>query len=455
MTGTMTRSTPPTKSTGVRAGRYRRYGRRLATVGLAAALVTTAGGVLATRSPSPRPPATQTTVSNPDRLVAAIADAQRRLRALPGDYPTWAALGSAYTEQARITADPSYYPKAEGALRRSLRLRPTDNPAALTGLGALANARHDFAGARVWAQRALRTDPYSASAYGVLTDALTQLGQADAATTAAQHMLDLRPGLAAFTRASYDLEQRGRLADAESLMRGALRAATDPADLAFCRYQLGQLAWQDGRLADADREYRAGLAADPSYLPLRAGRAAVAAATGSVSAALTDYASLVAGYPSPTYLLQYADLLRAAGRTSAAASQLDLADAAVRLFAANGGADDLTAAEVALARGRGAEAVTLARREWKRRQHADVADVLAWALHASGKDREALGYARRATAHGAPYARYAYHLGVIEAALGDTASARRDLTRALRTNAHFSPVDSPLAAAVLARLGTQ
>ena len=445
----MTTTTTSTKVSAARAG------RRLATVGLAAALLTATGGVLAARSPAPRPPTTRSTAGNPDRLGAAIVDAQRRLRAVPGDYPTWAALGSAYTEQARVTADPGYYPKAEGALRRSLRLRPVDNPAALTGLGALANARHDFAGGRDWAQRALRTDPYSAAAYGVLGDALTQLGQADAATAAVQHMLDLKPGLAAFTRASYDLEQRGRTTAAESLMRGALRAATDPADIAFCRYQLGELARQRGRPADADREYRAGLAADPNYLPLRAGRAAVAAATGSTSAALTEYASLVAGYPSPGYLLQYADLLRASGRVDEAASQLELAGAAVRLFTANGGADDLTAAEVALARGQGATAVTLARREWQRRQHADVADVLAWALHASGEDREALRYAQRATGNGAPYARYAYHLGVIEAALGDTASARRDLTRAVRTDPHFSPVDGPRAAAALTKLGAR
>jgi tetratricopeptide (TPR) repeat protein len=158
--------------------------------------------------------------------------AHRSTCAVPGDYSAWAALGSAYVESARITADPTYYPKAEGALRRSLELRPTGNPAALTGLGALANARHEFAAARNLAHRVLRVDPYSADAYGVLADAQTQLGDHRAATEAIQHMLDLRPGLAAYARASYDLEQHGRLGDAAALMRRALTDAVDPPDIA-------------------------------------------------------------------------------------------------------------------------------------------------------------------------------------------------------------------------------
>jgi cytochrome c-type biogenesis protein CcmH/NrfG len=141
--------------------------RRLAFVGLVALALLAIGGVLGARPATPPPhPATTPTVPGPDRLAAAIERAQQRLRLVPKDYVAWAGLGSAYLERARVTADPSYYPKAEGALDRSLRLRPQDNPDALTGLGALANARHDFAGALGWARRALRVDPYHADAYG-------------------------------------------------------------------------------------------------------------------------------------------------------------------------------------------------------------------------------------------------------------------------------------------------
>ena len=87
----------------------------------------------------------QQPVEQIDALSASIEAAQLRLTAVPGDHVTWAQLGSAYVEQARVTADPTYYDKAEGALRTSLELRAESNDAALTGQGALANARHDFA----------------------------------------------------------------------------------------------------------------------------------------------------------------------------------------------------------------------------------------------------------------------------------------------------------------------
>lgn len=300
---------------------------RILIVGLTAILLTGVGAVFGLHhGESPDPGSAQASSSLPagqapaDQLAASIARAQKHLSAVPGDYPAWAALGSAYTERARVTADPAYYPKAEGALRRSLKLRPTGNPAALVGLGALANARHGFATARDLAHRALRVDPYSADAYGVLADAQTQLGHLAAATEAIQHMLDLRPGLAAYARASYDLEQQGRLDDAVALMRRALGDAVDPADIAFCRYQLGELAWRAGRLDDAETEYTGGQAADPAYLPLLAGHARVAAARGHTTAALADYAKLTARYPSPGYLMDYATLLRAASHRRAPTS---------------------------------------------------------------------------------------------------------------------------------------
>ncbi|GIH17734.1 tetratricopeptide repeat protein [Rugosimonospora africana] len=435
--------------------------RRVAVVGTVTFAVLLGGGIVGLKagghvdrgpaSPAAQSGAAQSGVaqsgavqSGAAQAGAAIDRAQQRLRLVPGDYTTWAALGSAYLEQARITADPSYYPKAEGALTKSLQLRGTDNPAALTGLGALANARHDFAAAAARARQALAVDPYQADAYGVLTDALTQLGDAAGASDAVQRMLDLRPGLSSLTRASYDLEQHGRLTEAQDLMTQALHNAVDPADIAFCRYQLGELDWQNGRLGGADAQYTAGLAADPGYLPLREGRAKVAAARGQTGAALTGYAELTRVYPSPAYFLEYADLLRAAGQPTQADAQVALAAAAQQLFTANGGIDDLTGSALALAQGRTADAVRLATREWQRRHFADVADALAWALHGNGQDATALSYARQAGALGARNAKYSFHLGMIERALGDASAARTDLARAMSLNPNFSPLDGPV-----------
>ena len=387
-----------------------------------------------------------------DTLDTAIAKAQQRLRRLPADYVTWAELGSAYLEKARITADPSWYPKSEGALRSSLKAHPVGNTGALIGLGALANSRHDFATARSLANQAIALDAYSSDAYGVLTDAETQLGNVAAATAAAQHMLDLRPELPALTRGAYDLEQHGSYPQATAVMQQALTAAIDPADIAFCRYSLGELAWSTGDLAGASKQYAAGLVADPEYIPLRQGAAKVAAARGQLTAALAAYADLTSRAPAPTYLIEYAELLRVAGKPAQATVQLTLADAAIKLFAANGGTDDLSTFALAMDRAQPAVALAAAEREWKRRHFADVADAMAQALHANGRDAEALGYARQAVAVGVRNARYLAHAGLIEAALGQQPAARRDLTAALALNPHFSPIDAPVARRALAAL---
>ncbi|RSM59788.1 hypothetical protein DMB66_26415 [Actinoplanes sp. ATCC 53533] len=288
--------------------------RAVAVGSLAAVALLAVGAVFGLRetpAPAPAPAAVRAPA---DRLAESISRAQDRLRELPRDHETWAALGLAYVERARVTADPSLYPKAEGALRRSLKVRAAGNPVALVGLGALANARHEFAAARTFATDALRGNPYNADAYGVLADAHTQLGDAPAATAAIQRMLDLRPGLAAYARASYDLEQHGRLTEATELMRRALDAAVDPADVAFCRNQLGELAWFAGDLRGAATEYAAGIAADPSYQPLLRGRARVAAASGRIDAAIADAATVAARTPTPDTLMEYAELLRLDGR---------------------------------------------------------------------------------------------------------------------------------------------
>ncbi|GIE92458.1 tetratricopeptide repeat protein [Actinoplanes regularis] len=433
--------------------------RILVRLGLAAALAVTllaAAAVLIPRRPTaPAVPASPVADQPPaDLLAGRVERAQQRLRAVPGDWPGWAALGAAYLEQARITADPGLYPRAEQAARRSLTLRRDGNSDALVVLGALANARHDFPAARAQARSALAINDHDADAYGVLADALTQLGDPAGATGAVQRMLDLRPGLAAYARASYDLELRGRLTEADDLMRRALAGAVDPHDVAFCRVQLGDLAFGRGDLDAAAAEYTAAAEADPASIGARHGTARIKAARGDLPGALAGYADLTARLPGTATLLEYAELLRVAGRDAEAGEQLELAAAAQRLFTANGGADGLATAALALAQGRPGDAVTAARAEWARRRHPDVADTLAWALHAAGRDAEALPYARRAVAGGAHPATYAYHLGMIQLGLGRPAAARVEFERALATNPYFSPADGPNARRAVAGLRT-
>jgi tetratricopeptide (TPR) repeat protein len=385
-------------------------------------------------------------------LDRQIHTAQAKLARQERDPRTWADLGAAYVEKARITANPAYYTKAEGALRTSLAQQPDGNGAALTGMGALANARHDFAAARDLGERAKAVLPYTAAVYGVLTDAYTQLGDTAAATDALQRMLDLEPGVSSFTRAAYEFELHGRVGDARHALDRALADAVDPADIAFCRYRLGELAFDNGDVDTAARHYAAGLRAVPGDAPLLQGRAKVAAARGHTEEALAGYRDLVSRLPSTQYLQEYALLLTSAGEPELAEGQYALIAQQQRLQAAAGVTDDLEAALVAADRGDAGQALQGARAEWSRRQPVFVADALAWALHLSGRDAEALTFADQAAHTGWRNATFSYHRGMILAGLGRNVEAVTALTGALEVNPNFSPVEARKARATLETL---
>lgn len=402
----------------------------------------------------PEQAAGPTTTTMPgDEVSRGIARAQQQLAANDEDYRAWAELGLLYVEQARITADPTYYPRAEGALEESLGLNEDSNDVALTAMGALSNARHEFADAAEWARRAQQVNPLGATSYGVLADALTQLGEYDGATAAIQQMLDLKPGIPSFTRASYNLELHGNIDGARAALEQALAQAFDASDIAFCRTYLGNLAFSQGDLDGAAEQYEVGLRELPDEPGLLLGQARVAAARGEQAEALSGYEQVVGSRPLPDYLVEYGNYLRSLGMESEADVQFALFDTTQQIFRANGVQDSLTVAYVAADRGDGEAAVAAAEEEYAQRQNIDSADALGWALHVAGRDAEALPYAEQATALGGRNALFRYHRGIIEQSLGRSEQARASLDAALNINQYFSPVQAPLARAALDELG--
>ena len=167
--------------------------------------------------------------------------------------------------------------------------------------------------------RAQAIAPATAAVYGVLDDALTQLGRYPEARAAAQRMLDLQPSLSSFSRASYDLEEHGDVAGATAALQRALGDAFTPADVAFCHYYLGELAFNSGQLGEAPRQYQPVARRTPSYFPLIEGIAKVEAAGGQVDAALRDYNELLSRVPLPQYISELADYEQSLGRARDAA----------------------------------------------------------------------------------------------------------------------------------------
>ncbi|MEU5663126.1 tetratricopeptide repeat protein [Streptomyces longwoodensis] len=393
----------------------------------------------------------------PADLGELIGQRERAVRRQPRDARSWALLGTAYVEQGRRTGDAAgFYPKAERALRTSLRVGP-DHPDALDGLAGLAVARRDFRGALGWSETALEAAPKRWSAYPALIDACTGLGDYKRAYAALGRLRRLTSGPTVLARAAEVYRERGWREDAAAALSDAAAAAAGPAERAARLERGGQLAFERGDREDALRHFEEAVRLDPHLGAAHAGRGRALAALGRTARAQSAYRTALARQPLPQYALELGELQESLGLRQEAGVQYDLVRERVRRDAAGGVDGDLVLGLLEADHGDPVAAVRLLRAEWRRQPGIDVADALGWALHRIGQDTEALGYATVATdrEHGGTVrsAPYVYHRGVIEQAMGRSGAARRHLEEALRINPYFSPLGAPLARAALAQVG--
>ena len=357
-----------------------------------------------------------------------------------------ALLGLAYLQRARETADSSFYSRAESALRRA-RALDLEDPVALSGLASLAASRHDFRTSLRLARRAVALAPETARGYGLLGDALLELGRYDEAFRAFERQVELKPSLGGYARIAYARELLGRPREAIEAMALALDSAGGLREpTAWTLVELGKLHFGLGELAEARRSFRLALTAFPAYPGAVEGLARVEAARRRLPRALELQRRAVATIPLPHLVAQLGDLLAAAGRPAEARRQYELVAAIDRLQTANGVRTDLETALFRTDHGiRLAETLALARRARADRPSILGDDVLAWALARNGRCDEALGYSKRSLRLGTRDASFFFHRGMIERCLGHSGEASRWFVRALETNPHFSLRWSPTA----------
>jgi tetratricopeptide (TPR) repeat protein len=346
--------------------------------------------------------------------------------------------GNAFAQRARVTGDASYYARAEAAYRAALKVAP-DDLAATVGLGSVALSRHEFRRGLALGRAAVALSPSTAATYGVVGDALVELGRYHEAFDTFNHMVSLKPSVSSYARVSYARELLGDVPGAAQAMRYAVDSAVgEPDALAWSRTQLGKLYWSHGRIDDAAREYRAALEARPSFAPAFDALALVEQARGRLGRAIALSRRASEILPLPQYVAAYGDLLRADGRLQAAARQYALVGVIARLERAKGVNVDLEIALFDLDHGiRVRQTLALARLAQNERPSIDGDDVLAWALARNGRCGEALRYSKRALRLGTLDAQKFFHRAVIERCLGHPAAARRWFARAHATNPYW------------------
>lgn len=388
--------------------------------------------------------------SSTDKLVATL---QEYVRQRPDEARGYTLLGTAYLQKARESADPAYYTKAEATLKQAIALNAEDTDA-LTSLGGLALARHQFAEAITWGERALAIDAYKARALGVIGDGQVELGRYDQAFATFQKMIDLRPDLSSYARASYARELSGDVEGAIEAMQTAVEAGAPTGEnTAYVQVQLATLYFNSGRLDEADAAYQKALRIYPTYKYAQAGVARILAARGDLPRAIALYKDVVEVMPLPEFVIALSDLYRANGQPAEAARQDDLLRAMSTLFQSNGVDMDIELALFDADRRQNLPAaIDQARRILAQRPSIKVAGVLAWALYQDGRYTEARAASQQALRLGTKDALLIFHAGMIAKALGDGPAAIGALETALSINPSFSPLYSPEARRALDQL---
>jgi len=330
-----------------------------------------------------------------DGIRRRIAETESRVREQPGDIGAAVLLADALLRQARATNDSRPAGRAREVLNAVLREHPAQYDA-LRMLGAIDLSLHRFGDALDVARRARDFRPEDAWNYGVMGDALIELGEYEQAFEAFDVMASKRPGAAAYARVAYARELRGNLPGALEAMQLAAQATPpqDPEAQAWYAAQIGELYLRMGKFAEAGREYRRAAFIFPGYPHAAIGQGRVEAALGHRDRALAVYLEQITRTPTLDLAARIGDLYEGRGELEQAERYYQLAE-------------DLAGPEPAQTEANLAlfladherklpEAVRIAERVAAARHDIFTEDALAWAYFKTGRVDEARAASERA-----------------------------------------------------------
>jgi tetratricopeptide (TPR) repeat protein len=192
--------------------------------------------------------------------------------------------------EARVTGNYAYYDKAAMKLVNDALNIDANNFEALTLKSLVYMSQHHFADGLASALKARNIISYNAFVHGILVDGYVEMGDYNMALLAAQNMMDIRPDLRSYARASYLREIYGDYLGAIEAMKMAIDAGA-PGDEAteWSRIQIGHLYENIGDLKNAEMNYQIALTERPGYMHALAGMARLSLASKDYSRAIYYY----------------------------------------------------------------------------------------------------------------------------------------------------------------------
>ncbi len=367
-------------------------------------------------------------------------------------------LAGLYLQRARETADNQDLMRAEQIARHSLQLRTNRNGAAFGILASSLLAQHHFSEALQAAQQLVQYDSSSISARGLLGETQLELGRYDEARRSLGALASYRRDLSVAPRIARWEELQGHPEAARRLLREARDEAARQhgiprEQLAWFYLRLGDLALRNGHAREAERELRAGLKIAASDYRLLGTMARLEAVQHHWENSIRYGEEAIAQALDPATLGLLGDAYAALGDRTKSQGYHHAMEVTVLH---QPGPFHRAWSLFLLDHGREVPAV-LAKVSAEIETRRDIYgyDLLAWALHRSGRDAEARAPMMRALALGTKDAMLFYHAGMIEHALGDEPAAQRNLALALSTNPIWHPTQPREARALLDSLAAR
>ncbi len=388
-----------------------------------------------------------------DSTASIIRELEGRVKQNPDDFIAFNKLGGYYLQRLRETGNVKYLELATRATQGSLAILPPEqNAGALSVLTQTEFAAHNFTAARDHAQQLISLDPRKSYSYLILGDALLELGDYEQADEAFARVRQAGgEGAAVQTRLARVDTLRGRADNARARLSNALSMALAEVPhqretVAWCGWQLGEVAFSVGNYEEAERRYREALTEFPDYYRAVGSLARTLAARGNIAAATEQAERAVRLLPDPSFLAQLGDLYKLSGREREASAQYALIEQIAHLSEING---VLYNRQLALFYAdhdlKPAAAYELAAKEYKVRRDIYGADAVAWTALKAGKLQEAQALIKEALKLGTQDAKLLYHAGMIARAAGNQEVAHGFLKRALELNPQFDALQASLA----------